>query len=148
MRRITHGLALAAAGTFAALGAGCVTEHRSAVCDVDPFAWSEAAEIRYVNTDTLGRFGMELFLRCNERLTNDTLTVRITTITPDSLRFEEPVQLRIPRTRDIAALGREVVIPYRRHVSLVRGGEYRIRVTPLRTVAGIEAVGIHLTDND
>lgn len=139
---------LALVCALAASGSGCVTQHSSAVCDVDPFAWSAPAEILYANTDSLNMADMELFLRCNERMTEDTLTVSIVTLTPDSLRFEERLQLHIPRTRDIAALTREAVIPYRNRVRLARTGDYRIRITPVRPVKGIEAVGIHLTDND
>lgn len=148
MRRTVRNLAYVMVVTLALPGTGCVTQHRSAVCDVNPFAWSETAEIRYANTDTLAEVGMDLFLRCNEQLTEDTLTVRIATITPDSLRFEEALLLQIPRTRNVAALTREVVIPYRRRVLLARTGDYRIRVTPARAIDGIEAVGIHLTDNN
>lgn len=132
-----------ALGAFAA---GCVTPHRSAVCDVDPFAWSEAAEIAYANADTLTRYDAALFLRCNGRFTEDTLTVRVATLTPDSLRFVECVCLHIPDTEHPAALVREAVIPYRQRVCLAREGVYRFSVTPLRTVRGVEAAGIHLTE--
>lgn len=148
MKGFVRHLASAAAVAVAAVGQGCVTQHHSAVCDVDPHGWSVSAEISYTNSDTLTLRDAALFLRCNERLKEDTLTVRIATITPDSLRFEESLQLEIPRTRGAAALTREVVIPYRHHVRLARTGDYRFRITPVRTVRGIEAVGIHLTDND
>lgn len=50
----------------------------------------------------------EVFLRCNDRFAEDTLTLRIATVTPDSLRFEEPFRLVIPRDESPAPLKREV----------------------------------------
>ena len=89
-----------------------------------------------------------LILRGNggRELIGDTLTVRVATLTPDSLRFEECVCLHIPDTEHPAALVREAVIPYRQRVCLAREGVYRFSVTPLRTVRGVEAAGIHLTE--
>ena len=85
-----------------------------------------------------------IFLRYNDRFTEDTLTVRITTLSPDSLRFEEEFLLAIVRTDTPAALQHETLIPYRRQIRLLREGGYRILVTPVRPVRGVEAVGVRL----
>lgn len=143
-----HQASLAALVALAGTGAGCVTPHQSAASDVDPTEWSTPAEVVFPNTDTLSSRDIMLFLRCNERFEEDTLTVRIATVTPDSLRCVELVPLRISRTRTPAALTFETAIPYRRAVRLERTGDYRFFITPNRPVQGVEAVGIHLTDND
>ena len=43
------------AGLLLALlpAAGCLSPHRSAVADVDPLGWREAAEVRFPNADSL-----------------------------------------------------------------------------------------------
>ncbi len=123
---------------------GCTSPYQSAVTDVPPRRWHETAEIRLENADSTTLRDADLFLRCNDRFAEDTLTVRIATLSPDSLRFEEPFLLAISRTGGPAALMREVVVPYRRRILLGRTGEYRIQITPTRPVRGIEAVGIRL----
>lgn len=136
----------AAWAVFAAAlaGGGCITPTRSCATDVDAAAWSTPAEILLPNTDTLALQDIVLFLRCNDRFDEDTLTVRIAVRTPDSLRHEEPFTLVVSRTDTPAALMRVAKIPYRRHVLLARQGDYRVSITPTRTVCGIEAVGIDL----
>ena len=88
---------IAAAATAALLAGGCVSPHQSAATDVDPFRWELGAEILLPNADTVTLRDAEVFLRCNDRFAEDTLTLRIATVTPDSLRFEEPFRLVIPR---------------------------------------------------
>jgi len=85
-----------------------------------------------------------IFLRCNDRFAEDTLTVRIATVTPDSLRFGEWFLLVIPHPKGPAALMREAAIPYRRRIRLTQHGDYRCSVTPVRPVRGVEAVGVDL----
>lgn len=126
---------------------GCITPHHSYATDVDAEAWSTPAEIVLPNTDTLALRDIGLFLRCNDRFAEDTLTVRIQVLAPDSLRFDEPFTLFVPRARTPAARMRLANIPYRRRVLLGRTGDYRLRVTPMRTVRGIEAVGVEITDS-
>ena len=88
-----------------------------------------------------------IFLRCNDRFAEDTLTVRIATVTPDSLRFGEWFLLVIPHPKGPAALMREAAIPYRRRIRLTQHGDYRCSVTPVRPVRGVEAVGIDLQES-
>ena len=123
---------------------GCVSPHQSAVTDVNPIRWDRKAEIHMPNTDTVTLRDASIFLRCNDRFVEDTLTIRITTLTPDSLRVEEPFLLVIPRSESPAALMREVVVPYRRRILFTRSGDYRCIVTPTRPIRGIEAVGINI----
>lgn len=128
---------LAAAG-------GCGSPYQTSAADVNPLRWEEAAEIRIGNADTVTLRDAAIVLRYNDRFAEDTLTVRIATLSPDSLRFEEEFLLAIARTESPAALQHENLIPYRRRIRLLREGEYRIFVTPVRPVRGMEAVGIRL----
>ena len=91
----------------------------------------------------------EVFLRCNDRFAEDTLTLRIATVTPDSLRFEEPFRLVIPRGESRPTpLMREIVVPYRIRMRFAQQGDYRCILTPTRPVRGVEAVGINLTKSE
>lgn len=150
-RTAGYGFAGRGAALFGALLAAvccgsCITPRLSVAADTDPAAWREPAEVTVRNDDTLARHNLDLFLRCNDRFGEDTLTVHITVLTPDSLRFEEPFLLTLPRDRRPAALASEAVIPYRRCVRFGRTGDYRIRITPARPVRGVEAVGIHIVN--
>lgn len=134
---------------FAALCCGsCITPRLSVAADTDPAAWHETAEMTLRNDDTLARRDLDLFLRCNDRFGEDTLTVHITLLTPDSLRFGEPFLLTLRHDRRTAALASEAVIPYRRRVRFGRTGDYRIRITPARPVRGVESVGIHIKTSE
>lgn len=137
--------------TAVAAGSGCTegfSPLQSAAADVNPAAWQEAAELVIPNADTLSLRDLTVFLRCNDRFAEDTLTVRIAFRTPDSLRFEEPFTLAVPRPAAPAALTHEAGIPYRRRVRFGRTGDYRIRITPSRPVRGVEAVGIDISTSE
>lgn len=124
---------------------GCTSPWQTAAADVTPGGWEEPAEIRIENADTMTLRDADLFLRYDERFAEDTLSVRIATVAPDSLRFEETFLLAIPRNNGPAALTRESCIPYRRRIRLPKTGEYRFIVTPQRPVRGVEAVGVRLS---
>ena len=133
-----------AAVAAALLAGSCVSPHQSAVTDVNPARWDSRAEIRLPNADTVSLRDAVIFLRCNDRFAEDTLTVRIATVTPDSLRFGEWFLLVFPHPKGPAALMREAAIPYRRRIRLTQHGDYRCSVTPVRPVRGVEAVGVDL----
>ena len=133
-----------AAVAAALLAGSCVSPHQSAVTDVNPARWDSRAEIRLPNADTVSLRDAVIFLRCNDCFAEDTLTVRIATVTPDSLRFGEWFLLVIPHPKGPAALMREAAIPYRRRIRLTQHGDYRCSVTPVRPVRGVEAVGVDL----
>ena len=133
--------ALAAA---AFLAAGCVSPHGAVATDVNSASWRDSAPVTLANADTTTLRDIALFLRCNDRFAEDTLTVRIATVTPDSLRFGEWFLLVIPHPKGPAALMREAAIPYRRRIRLTQHGDYRCSVTPVRPVRGVEAVGVDL----
>lgn len=142
--RFAAGIALLAATA----GSGCVTPHQSTAADVNPARWDSPSEIVIPNADTLTLRDMGLYLRCNERFGEDTLTLRIAVFTPDSLRYEEPFTLAIPPTTAPASLAREAAVPYRSRVVFARTGDYRIRITPSRPVRGVEAIGINIQKSE
>ena len=132
----------------AAFAAGCVSPHGAAVTDVNASGWDAPAAIVFTNTDTTTLRDMDLFLRYDDRMDEDTLTVRIAVVTPDSLRHEEASRLALPAAHTPAALSREADLPYRRRIRFARTGDYCITVTPGRPVKGIEAVGINIVKSE
>lgn len=148
MKRIAAQMTAVAAVAAAALSGGCVTPQQSAAADVNPASWYDAAEIVIPNADTVTLRDIGLFLRCNDRFAEDTLTVRVAVCTPDSLRHEEPFLLAVRRTEGPTALTGETDIPYRSRVRFSHAGDYRFRITPSRPVRGIEAVGIHIVKSE
>lgn len=134
-------------GALLLLMAGCVRPDRAVVADVDPASWCERIELRYTNPDTITMRTLRLFLRHDQRFEEDTLTVQITTLSPDSLRVSEYHRLTFHYEQSPAPLKRVVEVPYRRGVRLTRRGDYRFLITPTRTVRGAEAVGL-MIDNE
>lgn len=119
----------------------CTESGRSYAVDVDPRCWETKAALTLPNHDTLTLCDVGIFLRCNDRFTEDTLTLRIETITPDSLRVEEYLCIPFPQIRTPAAVARETKAAYRRRVLFGQSGDYRLILTPTRSVRGVEAVG-------
>ena len=111
----------------ALLAGSCVSPHQSAVTDVNPARWDSRAEIRLPNADTVSLRDAVIFLRCNDRFAEDTLTVRIATVTPDSLRFGEWFLLVIPHPKGPAALMREAWERCREDKEYERGLLLRMR---------------------
>ena len=132
------------AGTAIAVSGGCAQPGRSYVADVDPQGWGTGTVLTLPNDDTLTMYDLEIFLRCNDRFAEDTLTLRIETITPDSLHVEEFLHVPFPQSQTPAAVARETKVPYRRRVLLRQSGDYRMILTPTRRVRGVEAVGATL----
>lgn len=71
--------------------------------DVNASGWDAPAAIVFTNTDTTTLRDMDLFLRYDDRMDEDTLTVRIAVVTPDSLRHEEAFRLALPAAHTPAA---------------------------------------------
>ena len=80
------------AGLLLALlpAAGCLSPHRSAVADVDPLGWREAAEVRFPNADTLAVCDLWLVVRYDAAFAGGPVDLEVTTVAPDSLRATEP----------------------------------------------------------
>ena len=125
------------AGLLLALlpAAGCLSPHRSAVADVDPLGWREAAEVRFPNADTL-------VVRYDAAFAGGPVDLEVTTIAPDSLRATEPFTLRLAPSRGPSPLLCDTAVLYRRRAVLRCAGDYRMTIRPCRPVRGIEAVGV------
>lgn len=115
---------------------------------MNPALWNEPAELEIRNTDTLTLRDAVIFVRSNDRSADDTLTVRIVTVSPDSLRCSETLLLGMERTNGPASLARESATPYRRRIRFSHRGTYRITITPLRPARGIEAIGIDIVKSE
>lgn len=81
-RRMRRGLFAAAAALLLSGVAGCASDSWSAAADVNPSEWAAGAGILFPNADSLARYDATLFLRCNDRFAEDTLTVRIAVTDP------------------------------------------------------------------
>ncbi len=114
--------------------AGCLSHHRSAVADVDPRGWNDAAEVSFAN--------LWLVVRYDAAFAGEPVELEVTTVAPDSLRLTERFTLRLPVSRGPAPLLRDTAVLYRRRAVLRRTGEYRMTIRPDEPVRGIEAVGI------
>lgn len=143
------------------LGGGCMTPGGSVAVDIEERAWSGPAILSLNNDDTLALYDVVLFMRCDPRFRNDTLTLRVELFTPDSLHFSEaflfsptgrawPVSMLArleklpPGKRAPVSLEREISAFYRRRVRFRRPGDYRFVITPCRHIEGVGAVGIHI----
>ncbi len=132
-----------AAACVAAL-AGCMAETGATAADVDRPMWRRPAELVVTNSDTVGLRDMGLYLRYNNRFSEDTLTVRVSVVSPDSLRVQEYVTVAVGHEAVPAALRGNADVVYRRRAVLRHAGDYLFTITPTRPVRGIEAVGINI----
>lgn len=123
---------------------GCTQSDPSYAEDVDPHGWQRPAVLLLPNSDTITLREVKLFLRCNDRFSEDTLTLRVETVTPDSMHVGEYLCIPFPRQTAPAALARENEAPYRTRIRFRQCGDYRMILTPTRPVRGIEAVGVHI----
>lgn len=119
----------------------CREAHHSVdVHDVKGGVWSAPETFRYENEDSLSKRDIAIVVRYGEGYVADSVALRILTISPDSMIFEEPFALHIPRIKE--ARPAEQTFLYRSRVVLGRKGEYQFRITPERAVEGITSVGI------
>ena len=91
MKRIVRRIASPAAAIAAVAAAGgCTQPFRSNAADTDPVSWKDPAGIVLANADTTSLRDLTLFLRCNDRFGEDTLTLRFRTFaeTTDSVYIE------------------------------------------------------------
>ncbi len=147
--RLSRLFLLAGVVGTALLAGGCrIHHHQSSAADVDPAGWREAVEFCLPNADTLTLRDLFLFVRHDERFTEDTLTVRIALRSPDSLRHEELYPLVIQRHATAAALSSETQIAFRRRVRFGHEGDYYLTITPLRPARGIRAIGVNIVKSN
>lgn len=147
-RRLRRLRQAAAGWLLCAAAAGCgrasLTGVAVAAADTDEGTWRRPAALTLFNDDTLGLRAVDIFVRCNDRLADDTLSVRIVTRSPGRLRTEERLVLHFARTGRPNPLAGECITPYRRRVRWTDRGNYTLILTPVRPCAGIESVGLRI----
>lgn len=121
---------------------GCLSPHRVVVTSTPVRGWEQGVQVAFENEDTLALRDLHIVVRYNDRFVGDTLRLAVRTTAPDSLVFQEPFTLVIPRGHHPAALGDEATILYRRNVVFDKAGRYRVSFTPVVPVDGVEAIGI------
>ena len=123
---------------------GCLHPTQAVMADVDLYGWHEGAVVEVENGDTATLRDLSLVIRSNRSFRADSLRLELFVETPDSMQFTETVGFPVHHPRRAAALRTVDEIPYRRRVVLNRPGTYRITLTPVVPVEGVEAIGINI----
>ena len=123
----------------------CRTTECSVVMeDVDINGWTEEATLSYTNKQTENNYDLRVVLHVNRRFTAKQLSLEITTMTPDSLRYSEQVTLPVNLSwENPTAVTTDIELPYRQDVTLRCEGEYTMVIAPQQSVVGVEAAGIN-----
>ena len=123
----------------------CRTTECSVVMeDVDINGWTEEATLSYTNKQTENNYDLSVVLHVNRRFTAKQLSLEITTMTPDSLRYSEQVTLPVNLSwENPTAVTTDIELPYRQDVMLRCEGEYTMVIAPQQSVVGVEAAGIN-----
>lgn len=137
---------LLAIGTLFMVACGSNDKRHSEMHDIEGEVWSTTEEFTYTNEDSLATRDISIVVRYSMDYVADSVTLRVMTISPDSLVFEEPFTLHIPHLGDMRPA--EHTFLYRRNVTLRNKGDYRFRLTPEEPVEGIAAVGVVISDNN
>lgn len=111
--------------------------------DVNASGWDNAISLQYISDVTELR-NISITLRVRESFEADKLAFDITTMTSDSLRYNEQVILPVDfQWQGSVARSMEIELPYRHNVEISRNGEYIIRLRPLTSIKGVESAGIN-----
>ncbi len=148
MNRALHTLWVTMA--FVATMASCGVESptQSYLSDVDPLMWRQVAPIAINNRDTTSMRDIAIVVRHQPHERLDSITLRITTQSPDSTRFTEKITIRLgaKRRRRLGATITEIV-PYRENVVFGQRGIYNIGIYPTPPLKGVEAIGVEIESN-
>ncbi len=123
---------------------GCVASHQSVVTDIDVRGWSDTECIVMNNSDTSTLRDIELFARYSPSLVDDSVTLSINTISPDSTTYSEELKIYFDSSMNERSASKMGIYPYRRRVVWRQLGSYQIEITPSAHVKGIEAMGINI----
>ena len=126
-----------------ALSACSIAPDTVVMKDVNVSDWSEAVSIEF-NNDSEQERNLSIALHVNSHFEAKQIALQIKTFSPDSLYHTEQVSL--PCTAYLSqttARAVDVEIPYRCNVSLRHKGKYIFEITPLESIAGVEAAGIN-----
>ena len=143
MRSVVNGFVVA---IIVAIMVACGNTGRTVVVeDIESRVWSEPRDFFYDNSDTLALRDISIVVRYEGSRVADSVAMDILTISPDSLVYEEPFTLHIPRLADMRP--DEHTFIYRRNVLLARPGRYLFRLTPHAPAEGIASMGIVVGGN-
>lgn len=123
---------------------GCRSAEEMAMVDVPVRGWHHGVEVRVEPPDTESLYDLDLLVRYNHNFTVDTLTLWFRTQSPDTLIYTERCRFELPMSDRPAAIRPVVKLPWRCGVRFSGAEPYKIRITPLQPVHGIEAVGLLL----
>jgi len=137
-------VAIAAAICIAVGLAGCRGVDEMVLADVPVRNWHHGVELKVTPPDTETLYDLDLLVRYNHNFTVDTLTLWFRTKSNDTLIYTERCRFQLPMSERPAAIRPVVGLPWRCGVRFSAPEPYRIRITPLQPVRGIEAVGIRL----
>ena len=141
MRRLIYVIVMA----VAAIAVSCTeAQHGVVMHDMESCAWSTTEQFTYDNTDSLAKRDLSFVVRYGTGYVADSVSLRILTISPDSMVTEEPFTLRIPRIKEVRP--EEQTFLYRHNVVLSRKGEYHFRLMPDTIVEGISSIGIMVSE--
>lgn len=131
---------------MAALMVGCIAEIDSVATSVDPAGWysGQPKSLAFTNDDTTALNTMSLIVKYDKRLTNNSLRLNVTVITPDSLTLTEEVKVAVPMRRGDVSRSTIAVEPFRRHAQLPQMGTYRFEVEPTHPIFGLTGIGIEI----
>lgn len=115
--------------------------------DVPARLWQEPVTVAFDAADTAALSDLYAVIRYNEAFREDTLTLRITTCSPDSLYFGETLWITVVHKHTAAPLRSQQRTPYRRRVRFGQAGTYRMTFRPTRPVRGIESVGLQIENS-
>lgn len=130
----------------AVLSAACTSTAEVVTADVNPLRWDYPVELRFDNSDDSMHKDVKIMVRYRQRAAADSLALRISTQTPDSMRFSEYAVLPLSHPEQPAAQLPCDEITYD-GIRFDRRGVYVITITPRTPVAGIEAIGIGFDKN-
>ena len=142
---IARWLLLPAVALFT-VACGSGDKRHAEVHDIEGEVWNHTEEFVYNNQDSLAVRDIAITVRYDMDYVADSVPLRILTISPDSLIYEEPFTLHIPHLADMYP--EEQTFIYRRNVTLRNKGDYRFRITPEAPVEGIMAVGMVVSDKE
>ncbi len=111
--------------------------------DVNTTSWDNPISLQYISEEKEPR-NLSITLRVRESFEAEKLAFDITTMTSDSLCYNEQVTLPVDfQWQGNVARSMEIELPYRRNVEFSRNGEYIIRLRPLSPIKGVESAGIN-----
>ena len=126
-----------------ALSACSIAPDTVVMKDVDVNSWNEAISVEF-NNDTEQERDLSIALHVNSLFDTNKIALQIKMYSPDSLYHVEQVHLPcIVEWSQPTASCADIELPYRQNVRLRCKGKYIFEITPLTSIAGVEAAGIN-----